>query len=98
MINTSSVLAEYIRSLGPPFKIDAVLENGVSFYATIKIDTKFTLAIAPMFGVEKGQVGLVITKHGHVIRDRIYEFEDPDLLDNIFDRIIVWIKNMDIYI
>lgn len=93
MISTPSILAEYIRSLGPSFKIDAILDNGVSFYTSHRTDLKFTLAIAPMFGISKGQVGLIVTRNGYINRDEIYRLEDPDLLNLILKRVMKWTKD-----
>ena len=94
MIKAYNVLTEFVKDLGDDFLIDAITESGVTFYYIPRVDLKLGLAIAPMFGIKKGQVGLMVTRNSSFpYEDSCYRLEDPEFLNKIKSRICYWISN-----
>ena len=91
MIKVYNILAEFVKDLGDDFIIDVITTSGVAFYYERHRGMKFSIVVAPMFGIEEGYVGLVVTKNTYPYKDNSYRLEDPDLLDNIKSRICHWL-------
>ena len=95
-MNTCDMLVEFIKELGDEYNIDAINEQGVSFYYKRDSMTRFSLVTCPMFGVLKGNIGLVVTKNCYPYVDGQYKLENPSVFDEIKNRITakpVWIGN-----
>jgi hypothetical protein len=91
MISTADVLSEFVFSLDD-YVLETVAENGISFRCGHLYGLKFTLATIPMWGLESGHVGLVVTKDGYPKLDSCFRLEDPELFDKINKRLSAWTK------
>jgi hypothetical protein len=87
MIKAYDVFSEFVQELGEDFTIDAVNEHGVAFYFGPRPDMKFSIVMAPMFGIPQGEVGFVVTRNAYPHKDTFIKLEDPQLLEKIKGRL-----------
>ena len=97
MISAIDVFTEFVNELGDEYVIDAINDQGLAFYYLAQQSLKFSIVMPPMFGVEDGFVGLIVTRVGYPYIDCELKLEDPLILDKIKERVEINLKGLTSY-